>query len=97
MLIYLGLSARKRIDLSKGAMMNYEGVSVQHFLLILPFIGFPVLIVYLFQLLGSLELGVIFIAFLGITGFVFRDKIIDYMVRKYHSKKYKMAVGFRKK
>lgn len=95
LLMYISTLNKKRIDLTKSAFFNYEGASVSQFLLIFPFLGFPVVIVYLFGLYDYAIGGVLFLGFAGVSGIVFKDKIIRAIAALLLKRKYIMSKGFR--
>lgn len=95
-LIYLGLFNTKRIDLTKGAFFNYEGVGVTQFLLIFLIIAFPLLIFMPFSMMDMELTGLFVLALIGLTGIVLHKSILEKMIRIFAKRKYKMASGFRK-
>ena len=94
-ILYLGTYNTKRIDMSKGAFFNYEGVTAAQFILILPIIGFPVLIYGLFALAGLPEAGVLAIGLSGLAGLAFHRQLIEIVTRKFLARKQKILTGFR--
>jgi hypothetical protein len=97
--IYMFLAGynSKRIDLSKGAMMNYEGIGVAHFLIVIPIIFIPVLIRWPWAHFGQPLLGEALIGLLGILGFVFHNQLIDLATKNFKRNRYKIMAAFRKK
>jgi len=95
-LIYMGLFNTKRIDLTKGAFFNYEGVGVTQFLLIFLIIAFPLLIFMPFSMMDMELTGLFVLALIGLTGIVLHKSILEKMIRIFENRKYKMASGFRK-
>ncbi len=97
LLMYINAFNTKRVDLTKRAMFNYEGIGASQFLLIFPILGFPVIIVYLFDLFDYATSGVLFLGFAGLSGIVFKDKVIRAIAVKLIKRKYIMSKGFREK
>jgi hypothetical protein len=95
-LLLLTENNKKRVDLSKSAMMNYEGFGLTQFILGIPLLGLPALIYLPFSLLDRPTLGYVFIALAGICGIILREPILAYLARRLAKKKYVMAAGFRK-
>lgn len=87
----------KRIDPSKGAMMNYEGIGAGHFLIIIPVFLIPYLIYKLGDLAGYPNAGFAIIAILGILGFVLHEPIIKRITKLFFNNKYKISAAFRNK
>jgi hypothetical protein len=97
--IYMFLAGynSKRIDLSKGAMMNYEGIGIAHFLIVIPIIFIPILIRWPLAHFGQPLLGEAMIGLLGLLGFVFHNQLIDLATRNFKRNRYKIMAAFRKK
>ena len=97
MVLFFANRNYKRIDLSKGAAFNWEGVSGNQWILSLPLLITPYIIYGPFALLGHADAG---IAILGITGAVFiltRGFWIKQLEADFYTKRYKIAEGFRNK
>jgi hypothetical protein len=84
------------VDLSKSAMMNYEGFGLTQFILGVPLLGLPTLIYLPFSWFDQTVMAYMFIALLGICGIILREPILAYLARRLAKRKYVMAVGFRK-
>lgn len=87
----------KRIDLGRAATFNYQGVSAAQFLLLIPLITLPMLIVWPFRHFGHTYWGLLSLAILGILGFLMREVFINALAKRFTSRKYKMSKGFRTK
>lgn len=85
------------IDLGKGQFMNYQGTGITQFLVILPIMGFPLIIYYLHKILGILPYYFYTIAVIGLIGIALNKYFLELIVSRFNSRKYKMAVGFRQK
>ncbi|RAV29422.1 DUF5687 family protein [Sinomicrobium soli] len=96
-LLFAGAYNKKRIDLDKSVFMNYQGAGAAQFILILPLIVIPVLLLWLFTALVSSEVAVYVIASLGLAGIMARKVILKYLVRLYVGRKYIALDGFREK
>lgn len=86
----------KRIDLQKGGSMNYEGLSVAHFLIMIPVIGIPYLIINVIQLFSTEAVALAVLGVLGLLGFIFHKNILNTIVNLFLSRKYEVAQAFRK-
>lgn len=95
--IYLLLAAynTKKVELSQGHMMNYQGVGAKHFIIIIPVMGLPILVVAPFSLFGMHATGLIIIAALGVLGILFRSFILRKIAAFFIDRKYALAEGFR--
>lgn len=87
----------KRIDPSKGALMNYEGIGAAHFLIMIPLILLPYLLYLPFSLMGYPNMGIAFIGLIGLAGFIFHRSLIKIATNLFQRNKYHIAAAFRKK
>lgn len=94
-LLYMATFNKNRMDLSKGAAFNYQGMGASNWLSMIPAMLFPVLLYVLFDWFGLPYLGLAVISLGGILGLLFNRVLIDYLVKQFLSRKYKMAEGFR--
>ncbi|MCX6244089.1 MAG: DUF5687 family protein [Bacteroidetes bacterium] len=94
-LLYFATFNKKRIDMNRGGMFNYQGIGSMNWLAVVPAFLLPFLIFLLFNFLGHPDLGLIFTTLLGITGLVFMKFILRWITRNFHQRKYIMASGFR--
>jgi len=85
----------RRLDLSKSSSMNYQGLTYKSFLIVLPIMFFPVLIVSVLSAFFSLAAALWTLAGLGFVGIVFRKPLITMCVNQFNRRKYKLAKGFR--
>jgi len=97
LLLYTASYNKKRMDISKGAMMNYQGVGINNFIMVLPLLVLPILIFYPIKLIFGHEYGVIALAAIGIIGIVLHPMIIKNAVKLFESKRYEIAEGYRNK
>lgn len=94
-LLYVSTYSKNRMDLSKGAAFNYQGMGASHWLSMLPAFLLPVIIYLPFSWLGYPKAGLILIGALGVTGLLFHKYLLNVIVQKFLSRKYVMAEGFR--
>jgi len=86
-----------RIDLGKSQFMNYQGTGITQFLVIIPIMGFPVLVYLAFNYLGIPQYNYYALGIIGVTGIAFNKYLIQMVANQFVKRKYKMAVGFRQK
>jgi hypothetical protein len=95
--LYFANRNAKRIDLSKGASFNWEGVGatqlILSFLLLLP----PLIIYIPFKYLGLDDIGLAFIAAVGLTGILTREYWIKLLEADFYKRKFTVLEGFRNK
>jgi hypothetical protein len=94
-MLWFSVYNRKKIDLSKGASMNYEGFSASHYLLIIPVFALPMLI----YLVGKLFLGVttalLITAGISLLGIIFKNFFIKMAANRLRARKYVISSAFR--
>jgi hypothetical protein len=97
MVLFFANRNYRRIDLSKGAAFNWEGVSGNQWILSLPLMITPYIIYGPFAFLGHGDIG---LALLAITGLIFiftRSFWIKKLEADFYTKRYTIAEGFRNK
>ena len=87
----------KRIDLSKGASFNWEGVGATQLLIGFPLMITPFLIYGPFAYFGHPDIGLVIIAITGVLFVFARPTIIKFLEEDFREKRYTIAEGFRNK
>ena len=87
----------KRIDLSKGATFNWEGVGATQLLLSFPLMLAPYVFYLPIKLLGYPNLALGAVAAVGLVFVLLRNYWIKLLTADFYKRKYKIAEGFRKK
>jgi len=87
----------KRIDLSRGASFNWEGVGATQMLIGFPLMITPFLIYGPFALFHHPDIGLAIVASIGLLFVLGRGYIIKQLEKDFYEKKYKIAEGFRAK
>ena len=95
LLMFLATYNVKRIDLSKSSAMNYQGTTYKSFLIVLPIMFLPMIIVWVLSTFYSLSVALWALSLIGIVGIVFRKQMLDVCVNQFNKRKYKLAEGFR--
>jgi hypothetical protein len=94
-LFYLSTFSKKRMDLSKAATFNYQGLGASHWLSMLPAFLLPVFIYLPFSWLGYSKAGLLFIGALGLAGLLFHRSMFEIVKKQFLKRRYEMAEGFR--
>jgi len=94
-LLFLASFNRKRMDLDRGQMMNYQGVGINNFINIIPLLVLPVLLDLLFTTLFGHTSSMWIMAVLGLTGIFFHRQLIEMAARFFVKNRYKIAEGYR--
>ena len=87
----------KRIDLSRGASFNWEGVGATQLLLGLPLMVTPFIIYGPLAFFGHPDIGLSIIAFCGLMFVLSRGYLIKALEKDFYEKKYAITEGFRNK
>ncbi len=94
-LLYGGSFNKKRVDLQKSQMMNYQGTSAAQFLVILPLMFIPIIIWGISAWLTNGYWASFVLAMVGLLGIVFREKIMGSVANAYKIRKYRALQGFK--
>jgi len=95
LLLFFGTYNTKRIDLSKSTMMNYQGTTFKSFLIVLPIMFVPMIIVGGVSSFASVNVALIILTLLGLTGILFRKQMLNLCVNQFNKRKYALNEGFR--
>ncbi|HEY5591906.1 MAG TPA: DUF5687 family protein, partial [Paludibacter sp.] len=85
----------KRIDLSKSSAMNYQGTTFKSFLIVIPIMFIPMIIVGVLSTFASITIALWTLTLLGLAGILFRKSLITICVNQFNRRKYKLVEGFR--
>lgn len=96
-LLFASVYNKKRIDLSRGSMMNYQGTGATQFLIIIPLVLFPILIVGAFAAFNLSGLGIGVLVGFSLISLAFYPIWMKEIVQNFNEKKYSKAAGFRHK
>lgn len=88
---------KKRMDLSRGAAFNYQGVGASQFLIMLPLLLLPVVLYGLFSLFLDRITAVTILGLMGVVGILFHKMWMQYVIARFERRKYIIAEGFREK
>lgn len=97
LLLYMASFNKKRMDLSKGAMMNYQGVGANNFILVIPLLAIPSLIYWPISAFFGYIPAVLTLGGLGVLGLIFNQSLIKLAVNNFRKKRYQIAEGYRQK
>lgn len=94
-MMYMVGKKPKRIDISKSSVMNYEGTGAAQFIMMIPLLVFPICINWLVSLVAGLWGGVAAIALIGVLAILFRDSIINLLIKRFIKNKYIISSSLR--
>jgi hypothetical protein len=95
LLLFLATYNTKRIDLSKSSAMNYQGTTYKSFLIILPIMFLPMILVGVIWAIASITVALWSLTILGLIGILLRKQMISICVNQFNKRKYILAEGFR--
>lgn len=85
------------IELGKSQFFNYQGTGIAQLLMMVPILGFPMLLYLIFMLSGIPEFSIPALALIGLIAIIFNKSLLRLTVSQFLKKKYIMAAGFRHK
>ena len=97
MYMFMASYNSKKINTNRGASMNYEGMSIGLFLILIPILAFPLVFYLVFAAIGYPFGGIIASFVLGLLGIIFHKKLIAASARLFIKNKYKIGSAFRAK
>jgi hypothetical protein len=96
-LLYFATFNRKRIELSQANAFNYQGTTFKNFLIIIPILLIPLIIVGILSVIFNDTVALWTIAIIGLLGLCFHKPILNLCVKQFNAQKYNLAQGFREK
>jgi hypothetical protein len=96
-MLFMATFNKRRMDLSKGAAFNYQGLGASNWLAMIPAFLLPVIIYLPFSIAGAPYTGLIFIGVLGLIGLIFHKYFLKLIHSQFVSRKYSISEGFREK
>ena len=97
LLLFFGSYNIKRVDLNARSSFNYQGTTYKSFLIIIPVMFLPMIIVGAISTFASANFALIILAAMGLLGIIFKEPLLKLCVNKFNKRKYLMAEGFRDK
>ncbi len=94
-IFYFSVHNTQRLDLSKSATFNWQGVGASKFVMVLPAMILPITIYLPFGWLGVPYVGIAAIGGIGVLGIVFQKQLLQWTANRFVENKYKLAAGFR--
>jgi hypothetical protein len=94
-LLYFSTYNTKRINLSQGTAFNYQGTTFKNFLIVIPMMVFPMLIIGGLSFFMEIRIILAVISCMGLLGIVFRKQLITLCINQFNRRKYALAQGFR--
>lgn len=88
---------KKRMDLSRGAAFNYQGVGASQFLIMLPLMLLPVILYSVFSIFLDRIPSASILGLMGVLGILFHKVWMSKVVDRFVQRKYIIAEGFREK
>lgn len=76
--------------------MNYQGTTFKNFLIVIPIMFIPMMLVAGISMISSMEVALWVLIGLGLLGILFRKQLTTLCVNQFNNRKYALAEGFRK-
>ncbi len=93
--LYFATLNFKRLDITKSASFNWQGVGATQWILGIPLILIPILLYLPFGLMNKPYWGLASIGVFGLITLIMRNFWINLLVKKFEKNRYKIAEGFR--
>ncbi len=93
--MFFGSLNPKKIDLSKGTVMNWQGVGAAQFLLVIPVLGLPMVIYGLGVMFWDTQHAMILIGIIGVAGILGSGLSIRLLGKWMEQRKYEISNDFR--
>lgn len=95
LLLFFATYNTRKLDLSKSSAMNYQGTTYKNFLIVLPLMFLPMIMVGVLSSIASMNVALWTLTIFGLLGILFRKQLITLCVTQFNRRKYVMAEGFR--
>lgn len=95
MVLLLATYNYKRIDISRSASFNWQGMGATQWISIFPFILLPILIYWAFNIFHQPYMGLLAIGLFGLVMLLTRGFWVNFIVKRFEKQRYKIAEGFR--
>ncbi len=94
-ILALGLTSRKAIDLEQRAMFNYQGMSASTWLITFPILFGPMAVFGLLTFLFGNIVAYFVLGGLGLAGIILHPRLIDYFTIQYLKRKHTMIAAYK--
>jgi hypothetical protein len=94
-LIFLAIYNARKIEMDKKGTINYQGTSFKGFLIMIPMMIIPLLVMWLSSIYITLEFGMWTLTFFGATCALFHKQIIKALVHLFNNQKHLLSEAFR--
>ena len=87
----------KRLELAQGSAMNMQGVGYKNFIVIIPLLVVPMLLIGIFSLFSATNIALTVLAIIGLLGIVFTKQLLEVTEKQFLKRKYLLCENFRMK
>ena len=94
LVIYLSTRNAKRVALGRGSFLNYEGTTLNTFIVILAAVASPLIVWLPFFFLHHVELAFITLLIIGLLGLVSREYLLNVIFLTFQNRKHRMLMDF---
>jgi hypothetical protein len=85
------------LDLGTSQFMNYQGVGLSQFIIVIPMMAIPVSVYLVFDYFEMARYAYMALGGAGLVAIIFNQYLLQMVTRQFVKRKYKMALGFRQK
>lgn len=96
-LLFFATYNTKRIDLSKGSAFNYQGTTFKNFLIVIPMMFIPMILVGILSAIFNISIALWTLTIIGALGIIFHKQLMQLCINQFNKRKYALAEGFREK
>ena len=93
--LYFATLNYKRLDITKSASFNYQGIGATQWILGIPLLLIPIALYLPFGLMNKPYWGLASIGIFGLITLLMRNFWVNLLVKKFEKNRYKIAEGFR--
>jgi hypothetical protein len=94
-LLFFATYNTKRINLAQGTAFNFQGTTFKNFLVVVPIMILPMIIVGMLSLFAGIAVALWTLTIIGVLGMIFHKYLITICVNQFNKRKYRLAQGFR--
>lgn len=87
----------KRLELAQGSAMNMQGIGYKNFIVLIPLLAVPMLLIGIFSLFSATNIALIILAATGLLGIVFTKQLLGVSENQFLKRKYVLCENFRMK
>ena len=96
-LLFFNTFNDSRLEVNEGGAFSFQGVSMKNFLVLIPILIVPMIIMGITSAFGAQNVGLWIIGSMGVFGIILTKPLLTLCEKQFLRKKYYLCEGFRKK